>query len=279
MVPDDAAASSNGQMRAYTKNADGWWSLMGYDVATKKERLLVGGPAAGPLGYLRSTTLTSMTDTLDTYESPRTGGAATRGAGAVVVRRIQPISGGRWELVDTWLDSSGVQTARQATRTAPRSLATELEYTRATADSASMSYAKDRSTGWVVAAGRAAQLVDGASTGDRYAGVVVLAAIAKSKPAIGAVFIATSGSLYGGNPLATRVDSVRVVRRDSLRSGSTRIPTLVVARGTSEFWLDETTGAAVASKGSAGPQRFWWHVRRGVAVPVSPEGPTPPPSP
>jgi hypothetical protein len=225
-------------------------------------------PSAGPFAYLRSASLSERTDTLDTYESPRAGGAIRRGNGSAVIRTARRLPGGNWELVDTWFDSTGKETARQATRTAATSLVTELEYTRAIGDSASMSYTKDRVTGWVVPAGKQAQLVDGAAMGDRYAGIVTLSAIAKSRPAVGALFPAASGALYGGNPIAVRIDTIRVARRDTLMQGQRTIPVVVLARGSGETWLDESTGAVILARGNAGPERYWWHIRRGVTPPA-----------
>jgi hypothetical protein len=222
---------------------------------------------AGPLDYLRAATLTAQNDTLDTYDSPRSGGAIQRGNGTFVVRTVRQLSEGQWELVDTWFDSTNKETARQSVRTARGALMTELEFTRAIGDSASMSYTRDRVTGWVVPAGRPVQLVDGASTGERYTSGVVMSAIAKAKPSVGSVFVAPNGSLYGGNPIATRTDSLRVVRRDTLYRGSMALPVLVIARANGEVWVDESTGAAILARGNAGPARYWWHIRRGVRPP------------
>jgi dipeptidyl aminopeptidase/acylaminoacyl peptidase len=269
-LPSGARRSSTGRTFVYEKAVDGWNGLYTYDVVAKKEALLIGGPGAGPLGYLRTATLSRWNDTIDTFESPRSGGVIARGNGAYVIRELKQVAGARWELSDAWYDSTGKETARQSMRTAPRSLVTELEFTRATTDSASMTYTRDRSTGWVVPGGAGAQLFDGPSTGERYAGALSLAALAMTKPANGAQVISIGGALYGGNPLTTRVDTIRVVRRDTLMQGGRAIPLVVVARGSSEFWLDESSGAEVLSRGNAGPQRYWWHIRRGVSPPRSP---------
>ncbi len=259
--------SPDGRRFVYTKSVDGWAGLYVYDIAARQERLITGGPGAGPLGYLRTSMPNALTDTLDTFESPRSGGAIVRGNGAYVVRSVRQVGQRRFELADTWYDSTGRETAKQSTRTLRGSLATEVEWVRANSDSATLLVTSDRVTAWVVPAGKSAQLFDGPSTGERYAGVFVLASIAQSKPAIGSVFVAPVGSLYGGSPLATRVDSIRVMRRDTLHHGGRPVPVLVLGRGSGEAWVDESTGAAVLARGNAGPERYWWHIRRGVTPP------------
>lgn len=263
-----ARASADGRQFAYTKSVDGWAGLYAYDVAAHGQRLLTGGPGAGPVGYLRTTTLTAGTDTLDTFESPRGGGPIARGNGAYLVRSMRQVGGRRWEVSDTWYDSVGNVTARQFTRTARGSLAIELETVRATGDSASMLVTPDRMTAWVVPKGQAPRLFDGAATSERFTAAVVAMAIAKSHPAVGAVFAVPQHSLYGGNPIETHVDSVRVLRRDTLYRGQTPLAALVIERaGGGETWVDETTGAELLSRGNAGPERWWWHIRRGVRPP------------
>ena len=266
---DGVRASHDGRRFAYTKSVDGWSGLYVYDVASRRERLLTGGPGAGPVGYLRTTSLTAGTDTLDTFESARGGGPITSGNGAYVVRSMRQVGGRRWEVTDTWYDSAGKVTARQSTRTARGSLAIELETVRAAGDSASMFVTPDHVTAWVVPQGKDPRLFDGPATSERFAGAVVAMAIAKSHPAVGAVFLAPQHSLYGGNPIDTRVDSLRVLRRDTLYRGQTPLAVLVLGRGGGEIWVDETTGAELLSRGNAGPERWWWHIRRGVRPPRS----------
>jgi len=259
--------SPDGSRVVYQKTVDGWAGIYVANARGSGERLLVGGPGAGPLGYLRTVTLTASADTIDSYESPRTGGSIARGNGAYVVRSVRQISERRWELSDTWYDSLNRETAKQSSRTARGSLVTEVEWVRATGDSATLVATPDRVSGWVVPAGKAPQLFDGASTGDRYAGLFVLSAVAKAKAMNGALFVAPSGSLYGGSPIATRVDSIRVVRRDTLYAGGGAIPVVVLRRGTGEAWMEEETGNEVLTRGNAGPEKYWWHIRRGVLPP------------
>jgi len=86
--------------------------------------------------------------------------------------------------------------------------------------------------------------------------------------AAGSVFQFPGYSLYGVSPVQTRVDSMRVVRRDTLYRGQMALPVLVLeGRGGGQVWVDETTGAEVLSRGNAGPGRWWWHIRRGVTPP------------
>jgi dipeptidyl aminopeptidase/acylaminoacyl peptidase len=261
---DDKVRSPNGRQTAYTKSVDGASGLY------VDERLLIGGPGAGPLGYVRTATLTPLHDTLDTYESPRDGaGPIVRGAGHYVVRGIRQVGPRRWEMSDTWYDSTGQETARQFARTASEGPPTiELETVRAPTDSASMLVAANRVTAWVVPAGAAPRLYDSAAIGERYNTVIVASAIAKTHPTVGSVFLYPAYTLYGGSPVQTRVDSMRVVRRDTLYSGQVVLPVLVLERaGGWQIWVDETTGAEVLSRGNAGPGRWWWHVRRGVTPP------------
>ncbi len=267
-VPEDAERSPDGKLHAYAKAVDGWNGVYVYDVAAKKEQLVAGGRGAGPVGYLRTATMSPVNDTIDTYVGPR-GGAPQKSA-ANLFRSIRQVCNGCWELSDTWYDSLGAVTAKQSTRTIRGSLATEREWVRATVDSAQLLVNGDHVTGWVVPQGQSPKLFDGARVEERYAEVFVNAAIAKSRPPIGAVFLHPTSNLYGPNPLESRTDSMRVARRDTLYRGPTPIPVIVLERvGGSMFWLDETTGAEVASRGSAGPERFWWHVKRGVKVPGS----------
>lgn len=260
--------SPDGRYAAYTKVVDGWPGLYLYEVATHTERLLTGGPGAGPLGYLREATLTELKDTLDTCLSTR-GGPIECDKGAFIVRVWKRVSGRRFELTDAWYDSLGQQTARQSVRTGRGTVATELETVRATADSASMLVLPDRVTAWVVPEGGAPRLYDGAAPGERYAGIVAMSAIARSRPATGDRFVAPVSSLFGANPVQTQVDSIRVVRRDTLMLGETPLPVLVLERASgTQVWLEETTGAEVLSRGSAGPTRWWWHIRRGVTPPA-----------
>jgi dipeptidyl aminopeptidase/acylaminoacyl peptidase len=198
--------SPDGRRAAYTKTVDGWTGLYVYDVATQSERLITGGPGAGPLGYLRSATLTEGADTLDTYMSVR-GGAIKPDRGFFVVRVTRRLGGRRFEVSNTWYDSSGKQTARQSVRTVRGKVATELETVRATGDSASMLVLPDRVTAWVVPEGEPPRLYDGATTGERYAVEIVMSAIVKSRPAAGAIFLAPVSSLYGANPIQTKVVS------------------------------------------------------------------------
>lgn len=268
VMDKEAVLSPDGKRFAYTKSVDGWMGLYVYDVASRTERRITGGPGAGPLGYLRTAVLPIWNDTLDTYTSPRDQGPLVRGNGAWLIRTARQIGARRWDIADTWFDSTGHQTARQSVRTAPGSLATQVEWVRADQDSATLFAGPDHVTGWVVPAGQGPQLFDGASTGERYDGTIVRAAIALSHTTPGAVFVAPVGTLYGGNPLGTRVDTISVLRRDTLYRGNQPIPVVVLGRsGGGESWMDESSGDEVLARGSAGPDRWWWHVRRGVTPP------------
>jgi hypothetical protein len=219
------------------------------------------------LDYLRHARLVASTDTFDTFTS-EPNGALQRGAGASVVRVMAPGHGGRWELVDTWFDSTGKATARQSTRTAPHQLATELAAVRADVDSAALLVSSDHATAWVVPAGQGPRLFDGDATGERYDLTFVAAAIARRRPAVGSVFRFPGYTLYGGSPLEARIDSVRVIGRDTLTRGTGWVRVVVLQRPSGGLmWVDEATGAEVASRGNAGPGRWWWHVRRGVTAP------------
>lgn len=221
------------------------------------------------LGYLRRATLTggASVDTFDTFTS-EVGGVPQRGSGAYVIRTIRAGSAGRWELVDSWYDTTGHETARQATRTAPRGLLTELATVRADVDSAAMLVSQDHVTAWVVPSQSAPRFYDGDASGERYDLTFVIAAIAKTRAAAGTTFRYPGYSLYGSSPVATRTDSIRIARRDTLADGVRRIPVVVLERPSGGLtWVDEQTGREVASRGNAGPGRWWWHVRRGVSAP------------
>jgi hypothetical protein len=263
--PADAEPSPDRSMLAYSKSISGYAGLYVYDVASQTERLLTGGPGAGPLGYLRTAQLTAASDTFDTFTSLRTGGGRTPGDSfARVLRRI---GAQRWELSDNWMDSSGRVQTRQTVRTGSGTLATEVETVRADRDSASLLVSPNRVTAWVVPEGASARLFDGPPAGERYASAIVVAAVAKTKPAIGAVFLAPSAGLFSTNPLVPVVDSIRVVARDTLESDGDRVPVVVLDRNAAtRVWVDEATGSQVAARGNAGPQRYWWHVRRGIRM-------------
>jgi hypothetical protein len=268
LVPDDADRAPDGTRYAYAKLVDGFAGLYVYDVAAKSERLLAGGPGAGPLGYLRTATLTASTDTLDTSTSLRTGGPRT--AGESYVRVVRRVGAARWELADQWLDSSGRTHTRQVVRTGDGTLATEIETVRAERDSASLLIAPTRITGWVVPQGGVARLLDGPPAGERYASAIVLSAIARSRPAEGAMFLAPTAGLFSANPLVPSVDTLRVVGRENIHVRGAPAVALVIERSSgTRFWVDESSGVQLAARGGAGPQRWWWHIRRGVQLPGS----------
>ena len=266
LVPEDAERSPDGSRYAYSKRVDGYAGLFVYDVTTKSERMLAGGASAGPIGYLRTATLTASTDTFETSTSARTGGARTPGESyARIVRRV---GAARWEIADQWIDSSGRIHTRQVVRTGDGTLATEIETIRADGDSASLLIGPTRITGWVVPEGGPAKLLDGPPAGERYAGTIVLSAVARTKPAVGALFLAPSAGVFSSNPLTPSVDTVRVVGRENIQVRGAPVVALVLERNSgTRFWVDETTGVQFAARGSAGPQRWWWHIRRGVQLP------------
>ena len=265
-IPADASPSPDGKMLVYTKQADGWYGLYVYDTAARRERLVTGGAGAGPLGYLRTTLPGVRSDTFDTYTSARAG-AIVRGNGTHYVRAVRQTGAHRFELSSTWLDSASHVTARQTVRTTRGSLATDLEMVRSLTDSASLLYTADRVTGWVVRPGEAARLFDAPANGEPYSADFAAMAVALSKPAIGAVFLAPGRALFGANPLEITIDSIRVIRRDSVLAGQTQTPVLVLERRNGQVWVDERNGAIVLARGNAGPDRWWWHIRRGVTPP------------
>ena len=217
--------------------------------------------------YLQRAHLTASTDTLDTFTS-EAGGAIGAGHGAYIIRSAHPSIGAHWEIVDTWYDSTGRETARQSVRTAARGFMTELETVRATTDSASLLITPDHVTAWVVPAGSAPLLYDGAVSGDRYPPVVVASAIARTHARSGTTFRYQAYTLFGGSPLQTRLDSIRIVRRDTLHRGEKRLAVVVLQRSNGgEIWVDEATGTELLSRGRAGPGRCWWHIRRGITPP------------
>ena len=262
-----AEPSPDRRYAASTQVVDGWSGLYLRELSTGTVRLLTGGPDAGPLGYLRSATLLPMQDTLDTYISPR-GGAIRHDKGEYVVRVVKRSTGRRFEVSDTWYDSTGHELARQTVRTRPGSVATELESVRAPDDSASMLVSADHVTAWVVPAGQAPRLFDGAAAGERYhlgdghvrdreaharrgrrlpcAGVDALRPGPGPRP---------GGHHTGGAPRHPH-------------AGNTPLPVLVLGRPNGgQTWMDEATGTEVLSRGPAGPTLWWWHVRRGVTLP------------
>jgi Tol biopolymer transport system component len=266
VVPAGFEPSADGRLLVYGKSSGGYAALYTYDVASRIERLLTGGAAAGPLGYLRTTTLTASLDTFDTFTSPRTGGSRIAG-GTSYVRELKRVGAQRWELSDLWIDSGRV-TTRQSVRSADGSLATEIETVRADRDSASLLIAPTRVTAWVVPEGEAARLFDGPPAGERYAATFVVAAIARSKPVSGATFLAPVAGLFSANPLISVVDTFRVTARDTVMLSGRALPVLVVERNSStRYWVEEATGVQVAARGNAGPQRWWWHIRRGIRLP------------
>lgn len=261
------APSPHGNRLAYTRHENGWAGLYVYDIEARSERLIAGGPGAGPLGYLRTAVPVAMSDTFASFTTSRSGGARG-GGGSWFVRAMRRLAGSRWESVDTWYDSSGTVVAVQSTRTARASLATELETVRAISDSASLLVTPERITGWVVPTGGTARLVDGPSTAERYAVNLVLLAIAQAKPSDGRMFVAPVGGLFGPAPLESRVDSILVTGRAVLQGPSGGVPTLILdGPNGRRYWVEEGSGRLWAARGPAGPDRWWWHVRRGVREP------------
>jgi len=266
VVPPGFEPSPDGAVLAYSKSEGGYAGLYAYDVASKQERLLTGGPGVGPIAYLRTARLTAASDTFDTYTSPKTGGERTSGSTSFA-RTVRQVGAARFEIADHWIDSSGRVTTRQTVRTADGTLATQIETVRADTDSASLLVSPTRVTAWVVPEGQPARLFDGPPAGERYTSTVIISAIAQSRPAIGSLFLAPVAALYGGTPLTPLVDSIRVVARDTVMRGGTSVPVLVLERTSgTRFWVDESTGSQVAARGNAGPQRWWWHIRRGVRL-------------
>jgi hypothetical protein len=206
-------------------------------------------------------------DTMDTFGSVP-GGPIERGNGAWYVRTVVR-NGSHWELSDTWHDSTGRVTARQYVRVASSNLTTEEERVRADGDSASMLVTSDHITAWVVPVGQPVRLFDGPGTGDRWTPGVFRLGVAAARPAVGEVIFAPTYALYGANPLKTSVDTIRVVKRSTVKRGGATIPVVMVERGNgvSASWFEESTGRIVAARGNAGPNRYWWHVLRGVTPP------------
>ncbi len=224
------------------------------------------GQGVGPIGYLRAARLMATTDTFDTYTSPKAGGERTSG-GTSYVRVVRQVGAARWEIADNWLDSSGRVNTRQTVRTGNGTLATEIETVRADRDSASLLVTPNRVTAWVVPEGQPARLFDGPPAGERYSATIVVSAIARARPAIGSLFLAPVAALYGENPLLPVIDSLRVVARDTVTRGTALVPVLVIERNSgTRFWVDASTGTQVAARGNAGPQRWWWHIRRGIRL-------------
>ena len=240
------------------------------DAASGADDSHVGAPGAGSFESLRSATLSERHDTIDAYISGHTG-AIRNDRKKFIVRDLGKTSGGSYEVSNAWFDSASVETALQSVRTVRGSLRTELETVRALKDSASMLVSSDHVTAWVVPQNGAPRFFDGAAVGERYAKEFVVSVIATSHPAIGAIYLAPTSSLYGSNPIQTQVDTIRVARRDSLLRGDIWLPVLVLERANgSEVWMDEATGSELLSRGNAGPTMWWWHIRRGITPPTLP---------
>lgn len=268
---EGARASRDGRLVAYAKAVDGWPGLYVYDRSTRSERLLIGGAGAGPLGYLRVATLVSTLDTLDTFTSARESGAPLSRSGASYVRTVRRVAGGAWELTDSWRDSAGAITTTQLARTARGTLAIEREAVRSRLDSASLLTTGGRATGWVVPEGQPPRLFEYPAVPPLYARPMVVAAIAAARPVVGSVFVAPMHALYSTAGLTDAVDSILVIRRDSLprEGGHTAVLVLQHADG-QQSWVDEGTGRIRVARGAAGPRRWWWHVVRGYSVTAVP---------
>lgn len=264
-VPEEARVTRDGRRFVFTRDSAGWSTLIAHDAESHLETVVLDGKRAGPLGYLRSAVPVSVADTFDTYLSSRTGEAIRRDRGAWFVRTVARIRVAQWVATDTWFDSTGVATARQARRTVRGSLATELEAVRAAGDSASLLVHEQWATGWVVPQGQGPRLIDGPVREERFAEAFVFAAIAQARPAAGRTFLVPTATLYGANPLVARVDSIQVVRVDTLRRGTGPVAVAVLRQPDGrQTWVDLVTGSVVVKRGNAGPQNWWWHVQRGV---------------
>jgi hypothetical protein len=247
------------------------------DTATSLWHVVVGradGPdvaiglanSASPLDYLARAELREATDTLDTYMS-RQGEPIQGGGTHFIVRTVAPV-GRRWEMDDVWSDRTGANTTHQLAITGPGVLTTEMLRVRATTDSASLLITSDRVTGWVAPLGKPTMLVDGLPSSARHEIAVVLSAIARSPHAIGDAFVVPRYDLFGADPLQMRMDTLRVTRQTTLRRGASDAPVIVVKTTSgAEYWIDESTGRALAENGAAGPNATWWHIVRGVTPP------------
>lgn len=218
------------------------------------------------MAFLREVRLEPRVDTFDTFMSNRTGGPLVRGT-TWYERHERRLPGGRWEVMDVWHDSTGAVTTRQVVQTGNGTLATEVELVRAVTDSAALLVGPDRVVGWVVPAGQPPRLLTAPPAGDRYALALVLHAIAQARPSAGSMYVAPMAVLYGGSPLRPTPDTFRVAGHAGLlRSGQPLEALFIVRSGESRLWIEAGTGAVLAARGAAGPQRWWWHIRRGVDV-------------
>lgn len=258
-------ATRDGRYLAYTKVLDGWAGVYVYDRTRRVERRLIGGAGAGPLGYLRVAKLTPFSDTLMTYTSSRDADAPLRPSGTSYIRTVRRVAGGAWDVTDVWYDSAGAATTTQQARTGRGTLVIERESVRSRLDSAALQAVGDRAVGWVVPEGQPPRLFDYPAAPPLFARPMVVAAIAAARPAIGSAFVAPTHVLFSPAGLTDAVDSVRVLRRDSVSHATGRIPVLVLQHNDGQqVWVDETTGRTLIARGSAGPGRWWWHVVKGI---------------
>jgi hypothetical protein len=216
--------------------------------------------------------LIAGTDTMDTYA--RHGAGTPLRRGATYLQRVSRDDGGAWVLQREWLDSLGTARTVQRIRTHTQSLATRHHCVRAPADSASFLASDGRAVGWVVPQGAPAFFFDGEAP-DRIAPDVAELGFAASQPTPGEVLIYPTYALYGGDPLATTADTLRVVGQGTVRDGAREIPCLLVERaGGTRLWVEARTGQVLARRGAAGGgQVTWWHVRRGTLPPDTDEAP------
>lgn len=205
-------------------------------------------------------------DTVDTYSQPR-GGTIEAGK-TLYVRSWNGSRTAGWRVTYEWRDSTGAITATQMARTMPGALELREERVRATTDSASLLVADGVASGWVVPAKVGPRLLSGDHVPPRYSIEMLEAFFGASRLRVGAFVVAGVAALYGANPLGVTRDTLRVVARQQLQSGSRQIDTWVLehTNGT-RAWVAIGTGRVLARRGAAGPNRYWWHVLRGVTPP------------
>lgn len=225
---------------------------------------VAGARAQTPINALSLTQLQARADTVETW-SRQGPGAPIRGS---YYERI--VSGSRdlgWILELRWYDTTRAWFSTQRTETRPGGLVTRVDRVRGLLDSASLLVTGDRAAGWVVPRGQQPTLVEGTPTSDFANPDVAVLAIAAARPVPGTVFLVPHNRLFSATPVATAVDTLRVLGVARLRYNGREVDCQTIS-GTQGrvYWVERATGRMLARRATTGPVTFW-HVVAGVTPP------------
>lgn len=221
--------------------------------------------AQAPISVLTLPPSIQRTDTIDTWTRRGTGPLVRT---ATYHRSVQRTLDGGWVIEFRWHDTTGTLTSTHRIETGPGTSSTRVESVRSLTDSAMLTVADGRATGWVAPQGQPATLIDADAAVPFANSDVALLAIAATQPGPGLYFVIPYNTIFSVNPTRVSVDTLRTLAPDRLRAGARTIEcqTLVGPNGETH-WIERATGVLRASRTTIGPFTHW-HVVRGITPPT-----------